>query len=120
MDKKPFRSEKYLNWVRQKKCLVCRRPGVVPHHEALGQAGWSRKPPDTQTVPLCECDHGLRHDRGKETFWKNFAKRSPEDEIIRLLVEYIEEILVYQEAPNKREIIHHLTECVRLGSDNDG
>ncbi len=79
----PWRSEKYLNWIRSLPCANCGKPGPNdPHHligvAALGVVGG--KAPDQFAVPLCRgfelsCHDDLHSDRiPLETQWIWLAK----------------------------------------------
>jgi len=57
---KPYRSEKYLKFIRGKDCLGCHGKfgDSQAHHVSLGNdLAWGRKVHDTQTVPLCAFCH---------------------------------------------------------------
>lgn len=60
------RSEEYLEWIRSKKCIVCLKRPVVPHHSETG--GYGIKGSDFAAVPLCGVHHGEVHNNGKMTF----------------------------------------------------
>ncbi len=63
------RSEDYKAWVRGLICLCCHRPSPEPHHEPrASDNGMGMKVSDFRCIPLCALHHRLRHDRGKETF----------------------------------------------------
>jgi hypothetical protein len=49
---------------RALRCCVCRDPGTVPEHaRPRGMGGMNGK--DSDTVPLCNTCHQLRHDHGQ-------------------------------------------------------
>jgi hypothetical protein len=85
---KPFRSEKYKAFIRERGCLVCGRSAVAHHEPVLGR-GIATKGNDTECVPLCVECHSQRHSEGVKTFW---GKRDidPRLWIIRLLTEYLQ------------------------------
>jgi len=54
---KRYRSEKYLNFIRSKRCLICDRL-AEPHHVKINHnSGMGRKPDDTYSIPLCRDHH---------------------------------------------------------------
>ena len=83
-----FRSEKYLQFIREHKCLVCANPETVPHHEGLGKNVQGSKPPDSHAVPLCVPCHDRRHSHGVDTFWGGWDVKM---HILELLEEFIRE-----------------------------
>ena len=84
---KPYRSKKHLFKVRNMPCCVCGEMWAarVPHHESeQGVGTMGGKTGDDRTVPMCLICHRLRHDTGRDTFWKE-AGIDPE-EVIREVV----------------------------------
>jgi len=66
---KIFRSEDYLDFIRGKPCLICKRsPQSNAHHEKFKGGGTSIKCDDTRSVPMCNKHHRERHDTGF-SFW---------------------------------------------------
>jgi len=65
---KRWRSEKYLNWIRQQPCMNCGNSTSEPHHiKGFGNfSGAGLKAPDFLTMPLCGNCHRLIH-----LFWFN-------------------------------------------------
>jgi hypothetical protein len=61
----PWRSAKYLAWVRKKPCSQCHKKESVVHH-IIGTgslSGTGRKAPDWATMPLCvECHAEMHRD----------------------------------------------------------
>ena len=64
---KTWRSEKYLNFIRQQNCANCFKPcevsGIEAHHvngEKLG-GGTGLKESDAFTIPLCRVCHNAVH-----------------------------------------------------------
>lgn len=61
---KPWRSAKYLKWVRTQPCCMCdelpNSPGErIEAHHLIGVGGWNgmgTKAPDWATMPLCKSD----------------------------------------------------------------
>lgn len=53
---KPYRSSKYLAWIRSLPCVICR---VTRNIEAAhtGPHGMSQKSPDISAIPLCAYHH---------------------------------------------------------------
>jgi hypothetical protein len=63
-----YRDLKYLNFIRNKPCVICGRK-AVPHHESISHRGTGIKASDFETIPLCPECHRKRHNEGKYTFW---------------------------------------------------
>ena len=70
---KPFRSQKYLDWIRTQPVLVQGQGETVYHHVRIdGNAGTGTKPSDTFSVPLPKLVHDAFH-AGQESdrqFWE--------------------------------------------------
>jgi len=54
---KPWRSKKYLAWIRTKPCSHCRVPGTEPHHITGWGGTMGGKPSDIHAIPLCHLHH---------------------------------------------------------------
>ena len=56
---KPYRSEKYLNFIRSKPCVICGKKAQAHHvRRSYWGSGTAIKPHDFVTIPLCyECHH---------------------------------------------------------------
>jgi len=91
-----FRSEPYLAFIREHKCIWCGLPSnglkkpnnnIIAHHEGLGLNKQSGKPPDSHAVPLCGRCHDKRHGFG----WLDWDYENIDIKmvIIRLLTEYL-------------------------------
>lgn len=63
LKQKPFRSRKYLDWVKKQPCVMCGAPADDPHHiiGIGGMSGMGRKAPDSMTVPVCRPHHDEIH-----------------------------------------------------------
>jgi 5-methylcytosine-specific restriction endonuclease McrA len=61
---KPFRSKKYLKWVKTLPCCICGLDGCDPHH-AIGMklGGMGTKAPDDMVMPLCRKCHSDMHNK---------------------------------------------------------
>ena len=68
---KPYRSKKYLEYIRSEYCFTCGDPNTIPHHENQGfkPSGTSSKTDDTKCLPLCVECHNERHAIGVESFF---------------------------------------------------
>lgn len=67
---KPWRSPRYLAWVRSQPCASCGRPATDAHHEnEPGQGTLGGKCGDERTIPLCRECHDLRHLLGRGVLW---------------------------------------------------
>jgi len=85
------RSKKYLEFIREKKCLVCQSAmQAEPHHVSIPGSGRGvgKKGSDYHTIPLCRNHHRSYHYNGRESFCEDFGIHL-EREIIRLNQEYI-------------------------------
>ena len=59
----PWRSEKYLAWIRTLPCCICGIPSSVAHHvKGVGHfSGAALKASDILTMPLCIPHHSEFH-----------------------------------------------------------
>lgn len=88
---KPWRSEKYLDYIRAMPCLRCGKPGPCdPHHVSVKNQGWGTKPPDYQAVPLCS---GLSGCHVKEESQPTWGAEDYFPWIIRFMGRWIQEKL---------------------------
>lgn len=83
-----YRSDDYLQFVREHSCLVCGKRSCA-HHEKLKQGGMGIKPPDNQAVPLCVEHHSEQENIGSLAFWRKH-NIDVKMVIIRLNAEYLE------------------------------
>lgn len=63
LKQKPFRSRKYLDWVKQQPCVMCGAPADDPHH-IIGvghMSGMGRTAPDSMALPVCRIHHDEIH-----------------------------------------------------------
>lgn len=85
------RDETYLDFIRQKSCLVCRRPPRSHAHHTRGlvrgSGGTALKPSDYLAIPLCAEHHHEIHQRGVFTFQKKY-RLDLEVKIVNLQMEY--------------------------------
>jgi hypothetical protein len=78
---KPYRSKKYLAFVRSHGCIVCGKPAEAHHvRRSYWGAGTAIKPHDYVTIPLCRDCHKPKTEKELDV----------ERIIISLLMEYIE------------------------------
>lgn len=65
------RDAEHLDAIRQCPCLSCGQdPAGEAAHVRFGSlAGMGRKPPDSETLPLCFRCHRTQHSVGELTFW---------------------------------------------------
>ena len=63
-------SKKYLEYIKEKPCLVCGQTPVDAHHmEAVGMGGANKDGfKDYTCVPLCRYHHGEYHSAGLHYF----------------------------------------------------
>ena len=65
MTKGPWRSKKYLAWVRTLPCCITKMEGVQAAHINLpGSSGMGQKPPDYLVLPVNYLEHRKWHDKG--------------------------------------------------------
>lgn len=73
LDKGPFRlrSEKYLQYIRSKPCLICGGKADAHHLTHAQPRAMGRKTGDQYTVPLCRLHHIELHTSPmpERTFW---------------------------------------------------
>jgi len=58
---KPFRSKKYMDWVKTLPCCYCLTNGSDPHHVTGLGSGMGTKNSDATCIPLCRKCHTLLH-----------------------------------------------------------
>ena len=97
--RKPWRSPKYLAWIREQECSNCINPnGKTQAHHLIGVGnlgGMGTKAPDWAAMPMCVRCHGEIHydpDMWDEQ-WEMIARtlgRAIDDEAIGLLAKTIE------------------------------
>jgi len=65
---------KYLDYIREKPCLIC---GITPcdpdHLEARGMGGANSEEKDLSCVPLCRIHHTERHQFGNQKFEDRYS-----------------------------------------------
>jgi len=74
---KPFRSKKYLDWVKSLDCCLCGCPSDEAHHAiGVGESGMGTKACDSLTMPMCRGCHTRFHGSPEEWAgqWKLIAK----------------------------------------------
>lgn len=93
---KLFRDDQYLDFVRQRPCLVSGSShNVVAHHVRIGQSGgMGIKPSDYRCLPIDYQLHMILHNVGEKTFWKDH-KIDPFKEIITQLFVYLSQEVVH-------------------------
>jgi hypothetical protein len=71
--KLPFRSAKYLAFIRAMPCETCQsRYAIQVHHESTDGGTMGGKTSDENTLALCIRCHLDRHNMGRKSFWKSF------------------------------------------------
>jgi len=65
---KPFRSKKYLAWIRNQSCVVTgRTENIVAHHITnTGRRGMGTKTDDSNCIPLEAMTHQMLHANPKK------------------------------------------------------
>ena len=65
-----LQSKKYLDYIKEKPCLVCGTMPCDPHHmDAIGMGGANKNgSKDWTCVPLCRIHHGEYHSYGLNKF----------------------------------------------------
>ena len=64
----------YLDYIREKPCLVCGSQPCDPDHlEARGMGGATTKMKDLSCVPLCRIHHTERHQFGFQKFEDKYS-----------------------------------------------
>ena len=96
---KTYRSERYLDFVREHTCLMCGAPSnclkkpennIAAHHESLGMNYQGGKPPDTHAVPLCHRCHQKRHGfKGWYSIFWDECEVDPQYEIIKMVTSWL-------------------------------
>ena len=69
--RKPWRSRRYLDWVKSLPCCICNFPADDPHHEqAEAQGGVGTRPSDERAIPMCRVHHDMRqHGKQGRRIW---------------------------------------------------
>lgn len=71
-----IRCESHLRWVRGHCCLIEKQhecsDRIEAHHVREGHHAMGTKPDDSEAVPLCSAAHAELHNRGAQTFEKNY------------------------------------------------
>ena len=69
-----FTLKNYLDYIREKPCLIC---GITPcdpdHLEARGMGGAKSEMKDLSCVPLCRIHHTERHQFGNQKFEDKYS-----------------------------------------------
>ena len=64
----------YLDYIREKPCLVCgSQPSDPDHLEARGMGGATSEEKDLSCVPLCRIHHSERHQFGNKKFEDKYS-----------------------------------------------
>lgn len=84
---KTYRSEKYLNFIRSKPCMIFKCKAEA-HHVGLFGKGTGKKVHDNLAVPLSNQAHMNLHSIGEETFWELYDI-DIKLEIIKLNTEFL-------------------------------
>ena len=77
MNRNPWRSKKYLAWVRQQPCIRCGAEAEPHHLKGIGNMGGvGQKAPDWATMPLCRRCHDDMHrdSSGWEYQWEMIVR----------------------------------------------
>jgi hypothetical protein len=74
------RSQKYLDWLKTQRCVICSHPkepnrDIVPAHQTILGRGMAHKPSDYTSLPLCSFCHAEEHWHGTETMWKGIDRK---------------------------------------------
>jgi len=104
---KPYRSKKYLEWIRQRNCLIKGWGSSIAHHVRMGAgAGMGQKPSDYWTLPLSTDEHHKLHHMGEKAYWQEQGYE-PHEDIGRCLLGYITGRGMVREAIRALEDIAH-------------
>ncbi len=69
----PVRDRKYLDSLRELKCVICRKSPCDPAHVRYGSGGgMGLKPGDDCALPLCHEHHMEQHRIGEIIFWLKY------------------------------------------------
>jgi len=85
---KPWRSEKYMKWIREQPCVVCWGKAVPHHLKGVGNMGGvGTKAPDWTCQPLCiKCHADMHRDSSNWPMqWENISRtigKAIDEEII--------------------------------------
>tara|TARA_R100001244_G_scaffold106318_1_gene78881 strand:+ start:4005 stop:4298 length:294 start_codon:yes stop_codon:yes gene_type:complete len=74
-----IRNRKYLDWVRERPCIVTGSSPCDPAHIRFGGGGgMGLKPDDNRVLPLVHQLHQEQHQIGEVRFWLEQANEHPE------------------------------------------
>lgn len=65
-----IRDRKYLDWIREQRCVISGQTPCDPAHIRIGgRGGMGMKPSDDRVLPLAPHLHAEQHRIGERTFW---------------------------------------------------
>ena len=73
--KKPYRSDEYLQFVREQPCCICGTSPCDPshlNHKGNHSGGMATKVSDYRTVPKCRIHHTEYHDIGRDSMEQKY------------------------------------------------
>lgn len=81
----------YLAWIRTQPCARCgqQAPSEPAHQRCLGHGGISMKPPDRETIPLCNGCHRLEHTMGAVWLWGNRSREGTREYVSELCEQHV-------------------------------
>ena len=83
---KPWRSKKYLEYIRKQPCVVCGNTLTQAHHvKTVGSGGG-----DEWAIPLCRNCHQMIHLVGRDTFFKRHEVNI-QQELFNMVSDYLKE-----------------------------
>jgi len=81
---KPWRSKKYLEYIRKQPCVVCGHTLTQAHHvKTVGSGGG-----DEWVIPLCIPCHQMIHMIGRDTFFRRH-KVNIQQELFEMVSGYL-------------------------------
>lgn len=89
----PAKNKKYLEWIRQQKCVVTGSDyEVIAHHLTIdANRGFGQKPSDYWSVPLRAELHAKLHHIGERRFWGDCGILRPHLFAVHLIERYLME-----------------------------
>ena len=82
-----MQDKNYLDFVKSQDCVLCGKGPPNMAHHVRHHTGWSKRPTDYATIPLCYEHHDLVHN-DPETFYITVPRGEVGLKIIELLNHY--------------------------------
>lgn len=113
-----FRSEEYLDFIRQQSCLICSRHQADPHHWRKGtDGGTGLKPSDFFCIPLCREHHAEAHNLSDKRFAEKYDINIS-DELSWLISKFIRMRIATYDLNTIKQVGGDILDACRSGKDS--